>query len=40
MDWRTWVREADFKEFSGRFEVVWEMLLDDDDETPELNGQK
>jgi hypothetical protein len=29
LDFRTWVHETDFKEFVGRFEIVWEMLLED-----------
>ena len=28
LDWRSWVRETDFKEFVWRFEIVWEMLLE------------
>ncbi|KAH6861215.1 hypothetical protein BKA58DRAFT_393066 [Alternaria rosae] len=32
LDFRTWVHEAEFKEFVGRFEIVWEMLLEDRDD--------
>ncbi|KAI4700504.1 hypothetical protein J4E89_010956 [Alternaria sp. Ai002NY15] len=32
LDFRTWVHEANFKEFVGRFEIVWEMLLEDQDD--------
>ncbi|KAI4905938.1 hypothetical protein J4E90_011055 [Alternaria incomplexa] len=32
LDFRTWVHEADFKEFVGRFEIVWEMLLENQDD--------
>jgi len=32
LDFKTWVHEADFKEFVGRFEIVWEMLLEDQDD--------
>jgi hypothetical protein len=33
LDFRTWVRETDFTEFVGRFEIVWEVLLDHEDES-------
>jgi hypothetical protein len=33
LDWKSWVRELDFTEFFGRFKIVWDVLLDYDDET-------
>ncbi|KAG9187060.1 hypothetical protein G6011_10168 [Alternaria panax] len=34
LEWRSWVHETDFNEFVGRFKVVWDVLLDyDDNET-------
>ena len=33
LDWKSWVRELDFTEFFERFKIVWDVLLDYDDET-------
>jgi hypothetical protein len=31
IEWRSWVKEQDFKEFCGRFEVVWDEMLKEED---------